>query len=1541
MSDEDVDQLIYDEEVEGMPLPTVSKPVAEVITGGTIVYETLKAPMLSSSDRKDLIAFRLNHDKYIRMIEEANRHNQAMTRATSFKSMMEPGFLETVCCWELGGISVTDTTDEMLKEWVWKQIEMDRSADATIIATMRSLKMDEKITSPGARVLNLMMQWDKIVRENGWVSVFQNTKGREQKIRYLTEAIRPKGLQNLIKNKIKLRMNEGLDNNPLKFFQMLKEKTIAWAQVEAYHEPTKGKAPMREARKRKSLGRPQMNTAMSCYKCGKQVHPVFKCPMKPSKDEIRKLLEKAKVNGTSKKNTNNTSKRFRSYTGVCRVGSERNQIEVKISKSNVLFPGIIDSGADYTLIPKKMALEAISMDPKLKLERLRTPIHLKLGDNETVASVMETIEVDLTLQTKAGELVTRKRNCLVWDVDSEEILLGNELLRDIGIDPQTALNELIRKLDSEEHTPQSSEFSSRDDQPDIGADAPEMVSQGIDNMLIRALKNGLPLEWREPLRKLVLKHSSVWKLQLGPDPPAKATPFVTQLKEGAMPFRCKARRYSAEQSEFMRNFTDLLIQYGLVYENYNAKWASPVVVVSKAGGNGFRMCVDLRAVNALCNPSAWPMPFLESIVNDLAGSKFWFSLDAFKGFWMMPLAEECQEMFSFMTDRGVFTPTRSIQGALNSATQFQARMYEMYKELLHHSLIIWIDDLLGHAATEEKWFSILSRTLELAEQYDLKLNLEKCNLFLQEAKFCGRIFTPGGVKHDPDRITALTGIPQPRTARDLQQFMMAVQWMSRSIPEYNTLIEPLQRIYELAMKDQPKRTRTVARGINLLKHGWSSTHALSFERMKVGVANSVQLSYPRQDMIQCVFVDANDFNSSGCVTQIPLEDQEAEITRARHEPLGFVGHRFSGSQLNWSTPEQEAFAIKDVLAKLDYLLRMKRPFRLYTDHKNLVSMFSPSNVTRQTAQKLQRWAMELMEFRYVIFHIAGEDNVWADLMTRWGAPDGAVEPHVTRTVRVRRVQSEERALEEQTRVRPLQNPGFIWPTLQEICEAQEMHLPSQTKSTCQTNEDGLFITNRGQVIVPDEAASLRIRLCVIAHAGGNSGHIGYQACYHALSEWCTWKTMQRDLERLCKRCLHCLPTRGGIRIPRPLGTACHGTRPNQVLHFDYLYIGPRKEKSEHDFEWALMIRDDLSGFVRVYPCRIPDAGITVDALLDWRSAYGTSEMYVSDQASYFVSTVMKQLAARCNVAQHWTTAYSHYPNGSIEVINRMFLALMRALMSELRVDKDQWPSLVKLVEHTLNHRLQKRLGWLAPVTVMTGLKADNPVHGIFRNRKDGSIAGKAMETASIVEHVSRLHESLALMHKEVVSLSEKERTRHRTRQGRRRAPNFGAGDYVLVGIPEPRAGQKLYLKWRGPYRIMHSARGYVFTVEDLVSGDQKEVHGDRVRFYDDRFLHVTEEMKYQLTHDNSSFEVDELRNVRLNPQTDELELLVKWRGFSEAENTWEPLHGLWEDVPTLVARYATGAQDTRLQALMRQHMEDFPKDKKPRKQQPRAVRRAK
>jgi len=448
-------------------------------------------------------------------------------------------------------------------------------------------------------------------------------------------------------------------------------------------------------------------------------------------------------------------------------------------------------------------------------------------------------------------------------------------------------------------------------------------------------------------------------------------------------------------------------------------------------------------------------------------------------------------MFSFMTDRAIFTPRRSIQGALNSATQFQSRMHEVFKELIYDKVIIWIDDLLGHASTLESWFANLEMVLNLAAKFNIRFNVEKCEFFATEVKYCGRIFSTKGVSHDPSRVSALLDIPPPTTARDLQQFLMAAQWMSRSIPEFNSRVYPLQLIFEKAMKGQPSRRKSIARQVKLSSVGWNDTHARAFAQLKQAIAHHVQLAYPNKDMIQCLFTDANEFNTSAVVTQIPVADLSKTTAQQMHEPLVFCGHKFSAPELNWSIVEKEGYAVVDAMNMLDYLLMNDRPFILSVDHKNLTQIFSPSSVSKPVAQKLQRWALEIQKFNYEIQYIKGEDNVWSDLMTRWGASPS------TDIVEVRTLSTRSASgIPVEYRVRPLQRAEVIWPAVEEISSLQKKHFTPHL----QTNGDGLYVTKAGKVKIPFEARDVTIWLCIIAHAGGNTGHLGYQAASQKLSQ---------------------------------------------------------------------------------------------------------------------------------------------------------------------------------------------------------------------------------------------------------------------------------------------------------------------------------------------------------------------------------------------------------------------------------------------------------
>jgi hypothetical protein len=716
------------------------------------------------------------------------------------------------------------------------------------------------------------------------------------------------------------------------------------------------------------------------------------------------------------------------------------------------------------------------------------------------------------------------------------------------------------------------------------------------------------------------------------------------------------------------------------------------------------------------------------------------------------------------------------------------------------------------------------------------------------------------------------------------------------------LMQPLTDLFNVAMAGERLRTKKKAATKSLLHHGWSDEHARAFDTLKETLQHCTLVSYPDPDKVQCVFTDASDLHSGGVVTQIDVVDLGKPFKEQAHQPLGFCGHHFNGSELNWATSDKEAYAVVDVFRKLSYLFVSKLGVRLFTDHRNLVMIFNPSKCSVQASQRLTRWSMELTTYpRFIVEHIAGAENVWPDLLSRWGSGlrTEAVDDQIPASFTVLRITLAEDDV-NRFRVQPLVN--LVWPGLSELREAQQLLSVAARSQLSLDDATDLLMDQDHRVVIPEEAKELRVRLVVISHAGVGGGHCGQALTSKQLRAKFRWPHLEDDVQLLVKSCLHCLPTHGGMHIPRPLGSALHGTKPNEVLHFDYLYIRAAKGDGVQGHQWVLIIRDDFTGLVQLTSTVTPDSHVTSEALLRWRSVFGSSKIYVSDQASYFVGEVLKSLTRRLGVDQHLCSAYIHYPNGTIEVICKLVLQAFRTLISELRWRKEDWVFLLPTVEYYLNHKPQTRLGNRAPITAMSGLPRDDPLELIF-TRLNAVVAASSPVTVERMDAIlCEAADQLVTIHKDISQMTERERSRHRQHASEtRRSPNFGMGDYVLIARNVRRSSAKLYLTWRGPFQVVDTLKGYVFRVKDVLTQDELDVHGERIRFYSHSDLNLTEEIKVQKAFDDETFEIAELLDVKDIAGVPHG--LVAWKGFSEAENSWEPLSIIQEDAPVIVKAY--------------------------------------
>ncbi|XP_076041374.1 uncharacterized protein LOC143025500 isoform X2 [Oratosquilla oratoria] len=94
-------------------------------------------------------------------------------------------------------------------------------------------------------------------------------------------------------------------------------------------------------------------------------------------------------------------------------------------------------------------------------------------------------------------------------------------------------------------------------------------------------------------------------------------------------------------------------------------------------------------------------------------------------------------------------------------------------------------------------------------------------------------------------------------------------------------------------------------------------------------------------------------------------------------PVAYASRKLLDREKRYSTIERECLAVVFSISRFDYYLRGKE-FVLEVDHKPLLYLatFKGKN------DRLLRWALALQAYKFRVVHIAGKDNLGADLLSR-------------------------------------------------------------------------------------------------------------------------------------------------------------------------------------------------------------------------------------------------------------------------------------------------------------------------------------------------------------------------------------------------------------------------------------------------------------------------------------------------------------------------------------------------------------------------------
>ncbi|GJX90398.1 reverse transcriptase domain-containing protein [Tanacetum coccineum] len=168
----------------------------------------------------------------------------------------------------------------------------------------------------------------------------------------------------------------------------------------------------------------------------------------------------------------------------------------------------------------------------------------------------------------------------------------------------------------------------------------------------------------------------------------KKNKLKIQLLDDKKPVVQKQRRLNPNMQEVVKKEIVKLLDTGIIYPIADSPWVSPIHYVPKKGGitvvtnendelvltrtvTGWRVCIDYRKLNEATTKDHFPLPFMDQMLERLAGNKYFCFLDGFSGYFQIPIDHNDQEKTTFTCPFGTCAYRRKPFGLCNAPATFQ------------------------------------------------------------------------------------------------------------------------------------------------------------------------------------------------------------------------------------------------------------------------------------------------------------------------------------------------------------------------------------------------------------------------------------------------------------------------------------------------------------------------------------------------------------------------------------------------------------------------------------------------------------------------------------------------------------------------------------------------------------------------------------------------------------------------------------------------------------------------------------------------------
>jgi hypothetical protein len=1033
-----------------------------------------------------------------------------------------------------------------------------------------------------------------------------------------------------------------------------------------------------------------------------------------------------------------------------------------------------------------------------------------------------------------------------------------------------------------------------DEPPDPLAKEPDKPSEEDEPKIF-----GSP-QLQRRLRALIKKHKHVFATQL-PSEPAKISPISFNIDGASWKRDRRTKQYprplSRDKEIALDVWIEAALKSGIISEAPAVPNWSQVLLVLKPNGREFRFCVDYTILNTFMESAGWPIPHIGSILRRIAAHrpKYFGTMDSTQGFYQMEVELTSREFLCFTTYLGNYVWNRAPMGPKTVPALFQRAMcVEVFPDLIHKIMEVYIDDFIVWAESEDELITRLDQVFTRASEKNLKLNPRKCRFGMQEVEYCGHVINAEGTTFSKERISEVSDFAIPENHGELKSFLGMAGYMREHIPHYVDVVHPLQTI--VSHYSKRKRKEAIV---------WTPELLEAFQQIKTAISQVYLLHHRDDNAPLRLYTDASSYGIGAYICQV--------VTRldgtVQEQPLGFISKSLTDTEKRWSVYEKEAYAIFYACKKWEHFLRGHH-FHLFTDHKNLTFL------NRPPSEKVMRWRLAIQEFDFSVAYIKGEVNNVADALSRCvphpdkSDADIGLAKHTTPrpttlavllddtitppTLQVppcwyqlldqeQRHQYHVPVTEVHTFLGLLQeeptDTPIVTPQHPNTCSECPAESPMETLSYCllcpTTVDQHELVQNEQQSL--SEAINNLIEQC----HNVSVGHGGVDRTLSLLEQLRTqtndplfdqWPTQRADVKRFVKTCPVCQKVKQHqlLKYTPHFTVSTYGIFDN--ISVDTVYM----PESESGNKYLLVFIDSFSRYIDLYPIADLSAETAFRCLIQYMSNFGIPSHLCCDNGSQFQG-VFQEMVNLLHVNGYKTHPYSHQENSIVERANKEILTVLRCLVLETQLHEN-WDTLCHVAKRIINSRIHSAIG-ISPADLVFGGRVDLQRGSLFPYTVPPPIAGDVYMYNLIKQQELMLQKAV-----QVQAAKDKERLKNNNYSLK---TVFPIDSYVLVK-PEVDPLNKLTPPWLGPYLITQRfdrREGDVYRCLHLSTNREFDFRVDRLKTFlynDEDTLHKTAAL------DKQQYEVEQvLRHRFRGAQTAKnLEIEIKWLGYDELQ--WQP-----------------------------------------------------